>query len=53
MKNQAVVREFLSPVKKVRVIEEILDKMRALWIRGSWRKVPSCLPNATYARCFR
>jgi GntR family transcriptional regulator, transcriptional repressor for pyruvate dehydrogenase complex len=38
MKNQAVVREFLSPVKKVRVIEVILDKMRALLDSGKLAK---------------
>lgn len=30
MKTESVVKEFLSPVKKTRVIEEILGKMRAL-----------------------
>jgi GntR family transcriptional repressor for pyruvate dehydrogenase complex len=34
MKSQAVLQEFLSPVKKPRVIEEILDKMRALLESG-------------------
>jgi len=34
MKNQAVVQQFLSPVKRVRVIEDILDKMRALLDSG-------------------
>jgi GntR family transcriptional regulator, transcriptional repressor for pyruvate dehydrogenase complex len=38
MKNRAVVQEFLSPVKKVRVIEEILDKMRALVDSGRLAK---------------
>ena len=32
------IREFLSPVKKVRVIEEILDKMRALVDSGKLAK---------------
>src|SRR5215467_3600207 len=34
MKSQAALQEFLSPVKKSRVIEEILDKMRALLESG-------------------
>jgi GntR family transcriptional repressor for pyruvate dehydrogenase complex len=38
VKNRAVVQEFLSPVKKVRVIEEILDKMRALVDSGRLAK---------------
>lgn len=38
MKNQAIVREFLSPVKRVRVIEVILEKMRALVDSGRLAK---------------
>jgi GntR family transcriptional regulator, transcriptional repressor for pyruvate dehydrogenase complex len=38
MKNQAVVQQFLSPVRRVRVIEEILDKMRALVNSGRLEK---------------
>ncbi|MCI0628110.1 MAG: FadR family transcriptional regulator [Acidobacteria bacterium] len=38
MTNQAVVQEFLNPVKKVRVIEGILDKMRALVESGKLAK---------------
>jgi len=38
MKNRAVVQEFLSPVKKVRVVEEILEKMRALVDSGKLGK---------------
>ena len=34
MQNQAVIKEFLSPVKRPRVIEEILDKMRTLLDSG-------------------
>jgi GntR family transcriptional repressor for pyruvate dehydrogenase complex len=34
MNHQAALQEFLSPVKKSRVIEEILDKMRALLESG-------------------
>jgi GntR family transcriptional repressor for pyruvate dehydrogenase complex len=34
MKSQAALQEFLSPVKKSRVIEELLDKMRALLESG-------------------
>jgi GntR family transcriptional regulator, transcriptional repressor for pyruvate dehydrogenase complex len=34
MKHPAAIRDFLSPVKKLRVIEEILDKMRALLASG-------------------
>src|SRR6266508_6312027 len=38
MANQAIVERFLSPVKKVRVIEEILEKMRALVESGQLAK---------------
>jgi GntR family transcriptional repressor for pyruvate dehydrogenase complex len=38
MKNQAVVQQFRSPVRRVRVIEEILDKMRALVNSGRLEK---------------
>jgi GntR family transcriptional repressor for pyruvate dehydrogenase complex len=34
MQNQAVLKKFLRPVRKSRVIEEILDKMRALLQSG-------------------
>jgi DNA-binding FadR family transcriptional regulator len=34
MKHCGAIREFLSPVKKSRVIEEILEKMRALLESG-------------------
>jgi GntR family transcriptional repressor for pyruvate dehydrogenase complex len=34
MKNQAILRKFLSPVKRTRVIEEILGKMRTLLESG-------------------